>query len=77
MLLPAVELNDDLAVAVVVDLLKLANVAWKMNISKCRGGLNVPLQSSFIRRRVRSFASNSISRTLKGRWSWRQYETIA
>ena len=29
----AVELNDDLAGAVVVDLLELANVAWKKEIS--------------------------------------------
>ena len=29
----AVELDDDLAVAVVVDLLELANVAWRKNIS--------------------------------------------
>lgn len=29
--LPAVELDDDLAGAVVIDFLKLANVAWRMN----------------------------------------------
>jgi len=44
--LPAVELDDDLAVAVVVDLLELANVACKMPMSAgCRDRLNVPLQS--------------------------------
>ena len=30
--IPAVQLNDNLARAVVVDLLELANVAWKMSI---------------------------------------------
>lgn len=41
--IPAVQLDDDLAVAVVVDLLELANVAW-IQISICRERLNVPHQ---------------------------------
>jgi len=34
--LPAVQLDDDLAVAVVVDLLELANVACALHVSECR-----------------------------------------
>jgi hypothetical protein len=35
-ILPSVELNHDLAVAVVIDLLELANVACALHVSKCR-----------------------------------------
>ena len=42
--LPAVELDDDLAVAVVVNLLELANVTWACFVSACRKNLKVPLQ---------------------------------
>lgn len=55
--LPAIELNDDLAVAVVIDLFELADVACRFSMSvKCRERIK---RASFsiserFRRRVRS-----------------------
>lgn len=62
----AIELDNDLAVAVVIDFLKLANVAWT-ELSVCRNRLNDALQRG-IRQRVRSLhAIAQSSGHLKGK----------
>jgi hypothetical protein len=60
----AVKLDDDLAVAVVVNLLELANVAWRNLL--VRMSQKIKRATSGLRRRVRS-SEKLISRTLKGR----------
>jgi len=72
--LPAVQLDDNLAIAVVVDFLELADIACiQIPVSEM---LRKTKRASFsqypVRRRVRSFAKISISRALKGRWSWKK-----
>lgn len=72
--LPAVQLDNDLAIAMVIDLLKLADIAYfPKSVSEMLRKIKRAFFSQHpVRGRVRSFAETSISRALKGRWSWKE-----